>query len=72
MNDFMQIVWGVQLYLFLVCILRYQTLYQLGVLLSRSSLHCVKIRRVWILSVLQVRNENKIQISIRGMSAPFF
>ncbi|XP_026019387.1 battenin-like, partial [Astatotilapia calliptera] len=32
----------------------YQTLYQLGVLLSRSSLHCVKIRRVWILSVLQV------------------
>ncbi|XP_063327220.1 battenin-like isoform X2 [Pelmatolapia mariae] len=31
----------------------YQTLYQLGVLLSRSSLRCVKIRKVWILSVLQ-------------------
>lgn len=34
----------------------YQTLYQVGVLLSRSSLCCVKIRRVWFLAVLQVLN----------------
>ncbi|CAK6980557.1 battenin [Scomber scombrus] len=34
----------------------YQTLYQVGVLVSRSSLCCVKIRRVWVLSLLQVVN----------------
>uniref|UniRef100_A0A3P9L8Z8 Battenin n=1 Tax=Oryzias latipes TaxID=8090 RepID=A0A3P9L8Z8_ORYLA len=32
---------------------RYQTIYQFGVFASRSSLHCVKIRRVWILTLLQ-------------------
>ncbi|KAF3699541.1 Battenin Protein CLN3 Precursor [Channa argus] len=34
----------------------YQTLYQLGVLLSRSSLCCLKIRKIWVLSLLQVLN----------------
>lgn len=37
-----------------VCVLRYQTLYQVGVLVSRSSLCCVKIRKLWILALLQV------------------
>ncbi|XP_039979806.1 battenin isoform X2 [Xiphias gladius] len=31
----------------------YQTLYQFGVLVSRSSLCCVKIRKLWALSLLQ-------------------
>uniref|UniRef100_A0A3Q3VW41 Battenin n=1 Tax=Mola mola TaxID=94237 RepID=A0A3Q3VW41_MOLML len=35
---------------------RYQTLYQVGVLVSRSSLCCVKIRKLWVLSLLQVVN----------------
>ncbi|XP_056143887.1 battenin [Lampris incognitus] len=34
----------------------YQTLYQVGVLVSRSSLCCVKIRRLWALSLLQCVN----------------
>ncbi|XP_035511104.1 battenin isoform X2 [Morone saxatilis] len=34
----------------------YQMLYQVGVLLSRSSLCCVKIRKLWTLSLLQVVN----------------
>ncbi|XP_075998952.1 battenin [Genypterus blacodes] len=34
----------------------YQTLYQVGVLVSRSSLCCVKIRKLWALSLLQVVN----------------
>jgi battenin len=33
-----------------------QFCYQLGVLASRSSLLCLRIRRVWILSVIQVAN----------------
>ncbi|KAM3864032.1 battenin [Diretmus argenteus] len=37
----------------------YQTLYQVGVLVSRSSLCCVKIRRVWTLSLLQVRYQEE-------------
>uniref|UniRef100_A0A3B4H8Z5 Battenin n=1 Tax=Pundamilia nyererei TaxID=303518 RepID=A0A3B4H8Z5_9CICH len=43
----------------------YQTLYQLGVLLSRSSLHCVKIRRVWILSGLQTLNAVFLLLAVR-------
>ncbi|CAL9693952.1 unnamed protein product [Knipowitschia caucasica] len=31
----------------------YQTLYQVGVFLSRSSLCCVKIRQLWVLAALQ-------------------
>ncbi|XP_034567561.1 battenin [Notolabrus celidotus] len=34
----------------------YQTLYQVGVLVSRSSLCCLKIRKLWALSLLQVVN----------------
>ncbi|CAN9505345.1 unnamed protein product [Ophioblennius macclurei] len=34
----------------------YQTLYQVGVLLSRSSLCCIKIRKLWILALLQMSN----------------
>ncbi|KAG9333298.1 hypothetical protein JZ751_012885 [Albula glossodonta] len=34
----------------------YQTTYQFGVFFSRSSLFCVKIRKVWILSALQCVN----------------
>ena len=36
-------------------VVRYQTLYQVGVLVSRSSLWCVKIRKLWALSLLQVK-----------------
>ncbi|XP_049601719.1 battenin isoform X2 [Syngnathus scovelli] len=34
----------------------YQTLYQVGVFISRSSLCCMKIRKLWILALLQVLN----------------
>ncbi|XP_048847703.1 battenin isoform X2 [Brienomyrus brachyistius] len=34
----------------------YQTIYQIGVFISRSSLFCVKIRWVWLMSVLQCIN----------------
>ncbi|XP_061761976.1 battenin isoform X1 [Nerophis ophidion] len=34
----------------------YQTLYQVGVFVSRSSLSCVKIRKLWGLAALQVVN----------------
>ncbi|CAL8271525.1 unnamed protein product [Lota lota] len=34
----------------------YQTLYQVGVLVSRSSLRCVKIRTLWVLALLQCVN----------------
>lgn len=37
------------------CALRYQVLYQVGVFVSRSSLCCMKIRKLWIFSFLQVR-----------------
>ncbi|MEE6526516.1 hypothetical protein FKM82_027199, partial [Ascaphus truei] len=32
----------------------YQMLYQAGVFVSRSSLRCLRIRKIWLLSVLQV------------------
>ncbi|MBN3322142.1 CLN3 protein, partial [Atractosteus spatula] len=35
---------------------QYQTLYQIGVFLSRSSLFCFQIRKVWILALLQCVN----------------
>ncbi|XP_077411858.1 battenin [Vanacampus margaritifer] len=34
----------------------YQTMYQVGVFLSRSSLCCIKIRKLWSLALLQVLN----------------
>lgn len=49
-----------------VCVFRYQTLYQVGVFVSRSSLCCVKIRKLWILALLQVR------ISREELSCAFF
>ncbi|XP_063327195.1 battenin-like isoform X1 [Pelmatolapia mariae] len=48
----------------------YQTLYQLGVLLSRSSLRCVKIRKVWILSVLQMLNAVFLLLAVRYLFLP--
>lgn len=43
----------------------YQTLYQVGVLVSRSSLCCVKIRKLWILSLLQVVNAVLLLFAVR-------
>ena len=40
--------------LFCTCPHRYQTTYQVGVLVSRSSLRCVKIRHLSVLALLQV------------------
>ncbi|XP_053299152.1 battenin isoform X2 [Pleuronectes platessa] len=37
----------------------YQTLYQVGVLVSRSSLCCVKIRNLWALSLLQSEDRHR-------------
>lgn len=34
----------------------YQTLYQLGVFISRSSVNCVQIKKIWILAALQCVN----------------
>ncbi|KAK1798420.1 hypothetical protein P4O66_007875 [Electrophorus voltai] len=34
----------------------YQTLYQIGVFISRTSLYCIKIKKIWWLSVLQCVN----------------
>nr|XP_061811777.1 battenin-like [Nerophis lumbriciformis] len=34
----------------------YQTIYQVGVFVSRSSLCCMKIRKLWVLAFLQVLN----------------
>ncbi|KAL3987700.1 hypothetical protein ACER0C_014815 [Sarotherodon galilaeus] len=48
----------------------YQTLYQLGVLVSRSSLRCVKIRKVWILSVLQMLNAVFLLLAVRYLFLP--
>lgn len=48
----------------------YQTLYQLGVLLSRSSLRWLKIRKVWILSVLQMLNAVFLLLAVRYLFLP--
>uniref|UniRef100_A0AAZ1XJA2 Battenin n=1 Tax=Oreochromis aureus TaxID=47969 RepID=A0AAZ1XJA2_OREAU len=48
----------------------YQTLYQLGVLLSRSSLRWLKIRKVWILSVLQFLNAVFLLLAVRYLFLP--
>ncbi|XP_041718640.1 battenin isoform X1 [Coregonus clupeaformis] len=42
----------------------YQTLYQVGVLVSRSSLCCVKISRIWALSLLQCVNAVLLFLSV--------
>ncbi|XP_022528450.1 battenin isoform X3 [Astyanax mexicanus] len=32
----------------------YQTLYQIGVFISRTSLYCLKIKKIWLLALLQI------------------
>ncbi|XP_054861443.1 battenin isoform X2 [Amphiprion ocellaris] len=48
----------------------YQTLYQVGVLLSRSSLCCIKIRKLWALSLLQVVNAVFLLFAVRYQFLP--
>ncbi|XP_041812833.1 battenin isoform X1 [Chelmon rostratus] len=48
----------------------YQTLYQVGVLVSRSSLCCVKIRKLWALSLLQVVNAVLLLFAVRYQFMP--
>uniref|UniRef100_A0A3P9HPR8 Battenin n=1 Tax=Oryzias latipes TaxID=8090 RepID=A0A3P9HPR8_ORYLA len=48
----------------------YQTIYQFGVFASRSSLHCVKIRRVWILTLLQVVNAVFLLLAVKFQFLP--
>ncbi|XP_034396333.1 battenin isoform X2 [Cyclopterus lumpus] len=48
----------------------YQTLYQVGVLVSRSSLCCVKIRNLWALSLLQVVNAVLLLFAVRFLFLP--
>ncbi|KAM9780249.1 battenin [Neosynchiropus ocellatus] len=44
---------------------RWSTLYQVGVLVSRSSLCCIKIRQLWALSWLQVMNAVLLLLAVR-------
>ncbi|TKS92358.1 Battenin Protein CLN3 [Collichthys lucidus] len=48
----------------------YQTLYQVGVFVSRSSLCCVKIRKLWTLSLLQVANAVLLLFAVRYLFLP--
>ncbi|XP_056262363.1 battenin isoform X2 [Pseudoliparis swirei] len=48
----------------------YQTLYQVGVLVSRSSLCCVKIRNLWALALLQVVNAVLLLFAVRFLFLP--
>ncbi|KAM7386115.1 hypothetical protein PAMA_008974 [Pampus argenteus] len=48
----------------------YQTLYQVGVFVSRSSLFCVKIRKLWALSLLQVGNAVLLVFAVRYLFLP--
>lgn len=48
----------------------YQTLYQVGVLVSRSSLCCLKIRKLWTLSLLQVANAVLLVFAVRFLFLP--
>ncbi|KAF4093037.1 hypothetical protein AMELA_G00027710 [Ameiurus melas] len=42
----------------------YQTLYQIGVFISRTSLYCIKTRRIWVMSLLQCVNAVVLLISV--------
>lgn len=42
----------------------YQTLYQVGVLVSRSSLCCFKIRKLWVFALLQVVNSVLLVVAV--------
>uniref|UniRef100_A0A672Z2Y4 Battenin n=1 Tax=Sphaeramia orbicularis TaxID=375764 RepID=A0A672Z2Y4_9TELE len=48
----------------------YQTLYQVGVLVSRSSLCCMKIRKLWALALLQVLNAVILLLAVRFQFLP--
>ncbi|XP_028254677.1 battenin-like [Parambassis ranga] len=48
----------------------YQTLYQVGVMISRSSLRCLKIRKLWTLSLLQVVNAVFLLFAVRYQFLP--
>uniref|UniRef100_A0A3B3DI59 Battenin n=1 Tax=Oryzias melastigma TaxID=30732 RepID=A0A3B3DI59_ORYME len=48
----------------------YQTTYQFGVFFSRSSLRCVKIRRLWILTSLQWLNAGFLLLAVRFQFLP--
>ncbi|XP_070704353.1 battenin isoform X2 [Pempheris klunzingeri] len=48
----------------------YQMLYQVGVFVSRSSLCCVKIRKLWALSLLQVVNAVLLLFAVRYLFLP--
>uniref|UniRef100_A0A3Q3EMS5 Battenin n=1 Tax=Kryptolebias marmoratus TaxID=37003 RepID=A0A3Q3EMS5_KRYMA len=48
----------------------YQTLYQVGVFVSRSSLCCLKIRKLWIFSFLQVLNAIFLVFAVRFQFLP--
>ncbi|XP_074874961.1 battenin isoform X4 [Buteo buteo] len=42
----------------------YQLLYQAGVFVSRSSLRCLRLRRVWVLALLQVLNAVVLSVAV--------
>ncbi|NP_001086663.1 ceroid-lipofuscinosis, neuronal 3 L homeolog [Xenopus laevis] len=48
----------------------YQMLYQAGVFVSRSSLRCVTIRRIWILSLLQLCNAIFLLVGVSYLFLP--
>ncbi|XP_077475194.1 battenin isoform X6 [Stigmatopora argus] len=48
----------------------YQTIYQVGVFVSRSSLWCVKIRKLWVLGLLQVLNAVLLLLEVRYQFLP--
>ncbi|XP_077591366.1 battenin isoform X3 [Stigmatopora nigra] len=48
----------------------YQTIYQVGVFVSRSSLWCVKIRKLWVLALLQVMNAIFLLLEVRYQFLP--
>uniref|UniRef100_A0A8D0D528 Battenin n=1 Tax=Sander lucioperca TaxID=283035 RepID=A0A8D0D528_SANLU len=48
----------------------YQTLYQVGVLVSRSSLCCFKCRKLWTLSLLQVLNAVLLLLAVSYQFLP--
>ncbi|XP_028842641.1 battenin [Denticeps clupeoides] len=48
----------------------YQVLYQVGVLVSRSSLCCIKIRKIWLLVCLQVANAVLLFLSVYWQLLP--
>ncbi|RVE69011.1 hypothetical protein OJAV_G00073610 [Oryzias javanicus] len=50
----------------------YQTTYQFGVFFSRSSLRCVKIRRLWILTFLQWVNAAFLLLAVSFLFLPSF